>query len=243
MLIPLRVDVPTDRYPIVNIALMLVIISVSVAGFYNHELIETLGGARVKMTYEDGYARPVAELDTSKLPLPVIAVTCTLVHGGILHLVGNMLFMYIFGYGVNYKFGQGGFALLYVFSGFCASMAHYALNGAPVIGASGAIYGLMGAFLIYFCQNNITMFFFIFPVIVRVFTVASGWIILLWVVWDGLMLWLGFQGNTAIWAHLGGFAAGVLAASAALRLGWVRPTQDERTLYEVLGVGGDWARS
>ena len=68
--------------------------------------------------------------------------------------------------------------------------------------------------------------------------ISSGWIILLWIGWDVLMLSVGGKGGTALWAHVGGFAVGFGIALALAAVGWIKPTSDEQTLLDVLGFGG-----
>lgn len=229
MLIPLRVDVPTDCRPWVNYALMACITLISIVGFYSPDLFAAWSGIRYSLFGTR------AALSTDDLPLPVLAVTSTFLHVGYLHLLGNMLFLWIFGNAMNYKFRHAGYLGLYLAAALFGGMAHYGMADTPVVGASGAVNGVMGAFLVFFPRNDITVFYIIWirPGIGRL---SSVWIILLWIVWDVFLLTAGFGGAVALWAHVGGFAAGFGIAMLCAVMGWVRPMPGEQTLLNVLGV-------
>ncbi len=113
-----------------------------------------------------------------------------------------------------------------------SGMAHYTFRGGPVIGASGAIFGVMGAFLIYFPRNDLEVLSVFF---LRMGTqiISSGWMILFWIAWNLLMLKLDWGGQTALWSHIGGFAAGFAMAVICLKTKWIVPDQDEESLFDV----------
>ncbi len=232
MLIPLKVDVYQPRWPYVNVAIMAVTIIVSLIGFADTDTFCYLAGIRVRSS--GFFEQQVSiSLTTENLPLPVLAVTASLLHIGWIHLIGNMLFLWIFGNAMNYKFGQLGYLAFYITAAMLSVLAHYAFDGTPGVGASGAIYGVMGAFLIFFPRNDITVLWIIWfrPGLSRL---SSGWIIAFWVAWDTLFLVLGASTGTAVWAHIGGFAVGFAIATTCALTGWVKPTQDEQTLLQVL---------
>ena len=229
LLIPYRAYVPTDCRPWANYAIMALTIVVSISAFNNRELQMQMAGIDVvevdlfefDVTFTSDIAR-----------YPLLSLTSSLVHGGYLHLGGNMLFLWIFGNAVNYKFGHLRYLVFYALSALVAGMAHYTLQGGPVVGASGAIFGVMGAFLIYFPRNDLEVISIVF---LRMGTqiISSGWMIAFWIVWNLLMLWLGWGGRVALWAHIGGFAAGFATAVICLKTGWITPDQDEQTLFDV----------
>ncbi|HUT58431.1 MAG TPA: rhomboid family intramembrane serine protease [Phycisphaerae bacterium] len=226
MIIPLRVDVPTWRRPFVNWVLMAVIICMSIAAFYDVGLLYDMAGV------EGGGLTQNAGL------WPVYAVSSSFLHGGWVHLIGNMLFLWIFGNAVNYKFGHLGYAGLYLAAAMVGGLAHYGLDGRPAVGASGAINGVMGAFLVFFPRNNIScLFLMYFPpyyFIARRFTLSSIWMILFWIAWDLFYLAMGTQTCVGHWAHAGGFLAGFGVAILCAISGLVKPTEDEQTLLQVL---------
>ena len=239
MLIPLRVDVPTSRRPWVNYGLMGLIVIISFAGFQDRFLFDRLAGIE-RVSPLDRLPVPLEpeirpEVSTKHYSLPVLAMTSSLLHGGWLHLIGNMLFLWVFGNAANYKFGHLGFPLLYLAAAMTGGLAHYAFDGCPVVGASGAINGLMGAFLVFFPRNEVKMFIFLlFFRIGRVAWISSVWVILYWLGWDVLYLVLGAKTGVAPWAHVGGFVAGFGIAVVCAATGLIKPTEDEQTLLQVL---------
>jgi membrane associated rhomboid family serine protease len=158
-------------------------------------------------------------------------------HAGLLHLAGNMLFLWIFGNAVCALVGNVQYGFLYLFLGIVASASHLAFNGNPAVGASGAINGIVGMSLVLFPVNRLNcIYFFSFPfagIFWRYgkFTVKAFWMILFWLVFDLLGAIFG-GGNIAYWAHLGGFGAGMFIGFSLIALN-VLETYDP-TLLEVL---------
>jgi membrane associated rhomboid family serine protease len=225
MLIPLKANVPADRPPWANAAIIAATVIISIWALNDHGVLWSLAGFREDFRQTQ--------------PLLLSALTSTLVHGGVLHLLGNMLFLWIFGGAMNYKFGHLGYLGLYVFSAVVAGMAHYALRGGPAVGASGAINGVMGAFLVFFPTNKVTVLWIPHILLLqfsRPAHITGIWLILFWLAWDVLMILLG-GGRVAYWAHVGGFIAGFAVAMLLAATGWVKPTEGEETLLEVFGVG------
>lgn len=135
-------------------------------------------------------------------------------HAGLLHLAGNMLFLWIFGDNLEEQMGHLGFLLFYLAAGLLAAAAQIAtepLTPAPMVGASGAIAGVMGAYLLMFPRARVDVLV-IFIVFFKVFPMPA-WLVL--GIWLGLQLVGGFrmsggEGGIAYWAHAGGFLAGLL---------------------------------
>lgn len=147
-------------------------------------------------------------------PSPLDFLTSMFLHGGIWHLLGNMLFLWIFGDNLEDEMGHGGFALFYILCGVSAGVVHVVLSfGSPVptVGASGAIAGVMGGYMLLFPRARVDILL-IFIVFFRIFTVPA-WVML--AIWFGLQL-MGAaasdptMGGVAYWAHAGGFLVGVL---------------------------------
>ena len=227
MLIPLRVDVPMSRRPWANHTLMGVIVVVSIWGFCDAEFFCELAGVQRGLGGEGLIPR-----DT--LPLPVLAVTSSLLHIHWVCLIVNMLFMWIFGDAVNYKFGHLGYVALYLASASAGSMVPYGYGGGPAVGASGAIFGVMGAFAVFFPKNDVTALW------TRDYGQIPGiWVIVIWVAWSSLVVWhlsLGGDIGISLWAHIGGFCAGLAIGLTCALLGIIKPTQDEQTLLQLIGV-------
>ena len=235
MLLPLRVDVPTVRWPIMNVLLIAVIIPISMAGMLNRDFLYKYSGTTVKADLSDVLPRYSLELTTENFSRPMLAVTSTFLHAGWVHLIGNMWFLWIFGNAVNAKFGQFQYLVLYLLCGMAGGLAHYAFTGRPAIGASGAIYGVMGAFLIYYPRNDINMLLFLL-LFLRRFTISSIWILAFWVAWDAATLGMEAGKGVALWAHLTGFGTGLAIAIACLATGLIKTTQDEQSLLQLLGI-------
>ncbi|QQA43618.1 rhomboid family intramembrane serine protease [Pelagovum pacificum] len=146
------------------------------------------------------------------------------IHGGFMHILGNMLFLYIFGDNMEEAMGHGGFALFYVASGLGAAFAQYAAGPTalvPMVGASGAIAGVMGGYLLLFPKAKVDVLL-ILIIIFRIIPVPA-WIML--GIWFAIQLFSGLgadvaAGGTAYWAHAGGFIVGlVLTVPVWLRRG------------------------
>lgn len=145
---------------------------------------------------------------------PVTFITSMFLHGGIMHLGGNMLFLYVFGDNMEDQMGHLGFLLFYLLSGLAAATAQFLADPSstiPMVGASGAIAGVMGGYLLMFPRARIDILI-ILVIIIRVIPVPA-WIVLS--AWFGIQLFQGSMtptdmGGVAYWAHAGGFAAGLL---------------------------------
>ncbi|MBI2168309.1 MAG: rhomboid family intramembrane serine protease [Actinobacteria bacterium] len=142
-------------------------------------------------------------------------------HGGLLHLGGNMLFLWIFGNNIEERFGVVGYVTFYVFAGLVATAAHVltqANSTIPVIGASGAIAGVMGAYLVFFPQARVLslvpIFFFI-----QIVRLPAAAVLGLWFV---MQFFTNPNSGVAWAAHVGGFLAGA-AVAFLLRPLWPRP--------------------
>jgi len=148
--------------------------------------------------------------------------TSMFMHGGPMHLIGNMLFLWIFADNIESTIGNVRFLLFYIAGGIIAAFAHILISGTgvctptgggiPMVGASGAIAAVMGAYLVMFPKSRIKMLF-----IVAVFRIPAFVLLLLWIVEQvisGISDIRIFndpeEGGTAFWAHIGGFVFGVL---------------------------------
>lgn len=162
-------------------------------------------------------------------------------HGSWGHIAGNALFFWTFGNNVEGVMGPWRFLAFYLICGFAAAAAHVAISPAsaiPTVGASGAISGVMGAYLLLYPRVRIRMLF-IFIVFFKVFPIPA-WAVLLW--WFGIQLLTGLPqvltpspelaGGVAVWAHVGGFVAGLLL----IRL-FAKPDLLAQTRYAAMRAG------
>jgi membrane associated rhomboid family serine protease/DNA-directed RNA polymerase subunit RPC12/RpoP len=156
-------------------------------------------------------------------------------HGGILHLLGNMWFLWLFGNAVCSKVGNKWFGLMYLGFGFAAAATHLLFDGGPMLGASGAINGVVGMFLVFFPENEVSCLWILFFPYMRRISISSYWIILLWFVYD---IWGAMTSgdNVAYFAHVGGFAAGFVLAVFMLERKWVTMEEHERSLLQLVGL-------
>jgi len=148
----------------------------------------------------------------------VSVFTSMFVHGGLVHLIGNMLFLWIFGDNIEDRLGHGRFIAFYVMCGIAAALAQVALNPnslIPMVGASGAIAGVMGAYLVLYPHSRILM---LFPFPVFLFELPAVVFLGIWFVvqfLNGINQLPVFErdaisGGVAFWAHVSGFVTGVL---------------------------------
>ena len=136
-------------------------------------------------------------------------------HGGWFHIIGNMWFLWVFGDNVEEAFGHGLYLPFYLLSGFAAAAAQVISSPAspiPMVGASGAIGGVMGAYAVLFPRARIDVLFF-FGFFVRVIPMPAIFMLGYWFVIQFISgSFGGAEGGVAFWAHVGGFAAGVALA-------------------------------
>ncbi|ALG89516.1 MAG: rhomboid family intramembrane serine protease [Confluentimicrobium sp.] len=140
--------------------------------------------------------------------------TSMFLHGGLMHLIGNMVFLWIFGDNLEDELGHGGFLGFYLVGGLAASLFQILAaphSPVPVVGASGAIAAVMGGYLLMFPRARVDVLF-IFIIFFRIFPLPA-WVLL--GVWFGLQIFSGAStpadgGGVAYWAHAGGFAAGLV---------------------------------
>jgi len=139
--------------------------------------------------------------------------TSMFIHADLIHLGGNMLFLYIFGDNVEDTFGHMRYLVFYLLAGIAASFAHilFVINSPesiiPTIGASGAISGVMGAYLILFPRSRILTLVLLFWISIA--AIPAVVFLGLWFVFQFLYGTLAVGGGVAYWAHIGGFVAGL----------------------------------
>lgn len=159
-------------------------------------------------------------------------LTSMFLHGGWAHILGNMLFLWVFGDNVEDAFGHGGYLVFYLLTGLAASAAHIMLNPGseiPSVGASGAISGVLGAYLIFFGGNAIRVLIGWFLTVVPAWMMIGLWAVQQFVATYGsLAATEQTTGGVAYAAHAGGFLAGLVIA-VVLRGSAGRPEQRPAT--------------
>ncbi|SDO44786.1 Membrane associated serine protease, rhomboid family [Lutimaribacter pacificus] len=216
---PIRDHNPSNRTPFVTYALM----AINIAVFLSYWPMMTDG--RALAAFFGTWAMIPAEVSSGGGWHTV--VTSMFLHGGWMHIIGNMLFLWIFGDNLEDEMGHLGFLAFYMASGIGAALAHVAaapLSPVPTVGASGAIAGVMGGYLLLFPRARVDVLVII-VFFIRIFSVPA---------WAMLGLWFALQlfngvgadmngGGVAYWAHAGGFVIGIaLTLPLFLRLGGPR---------------------
>ena len=140
-------------------------------------------------------------------------LTHMFMHGGWMHVIGNMWFLWIFGNNVEDSMGHGRFLLFYILCGLAAALLQLwadPSSGLPMVGASGAIGGVMGAYVMLFPRVNVHLLvflgFFVTTIAVPAYFMLGYWFLLQ--LFGGVFSLGGVGGGVAFWAHIGGFAAG-----------------------------------
>jgi membrane associated rhomboid family serine protease len=153
--------------------------------------------------------RQLAEQEHVPFPVWLTLFTAMFLHGSPLHLAGNMLYLWIFGDNVEDRLGRGRFTILYLVSTVVACLSHVLGNvgsAEVMVGASGAIAGLMGAYLVLFPRVKVWVVFLFVP-----FKMRAIWYLLVWIGMQFLIM-LDKKSNVAWLAHVGGFICGIVLA-------------------------------
>lgn len=214
MLIPIRDENPASRLPI----LTTLILATNVAAFLYAKLLGTAGFDALTASFGAIPFEITHGVDAiSPTPFSVYAtlVTSMFMHGGWLHIGGNMLYLWIFGNNVEDALGHARFLVFYLFCGVVATLAHIATapeSMIPLVGASGAIAGVLGAYMAAFpgarVQVLVPILFFIQIIRVPAVLVLGVWFIVQLV--NASMDAGGMGGGVAWFAHIGGFVVGFL---------------------------------
>lgn len=235
MLFPVAVDVPMARWPWMNWAMMLLIAVCFVMQWSNPD------GAERFVLGINGYPSGIFDRDpfASFFSMPSLVNEHSLswlghmfLHLDVFHLAGNLIFMWVFGNAVCAKVGNVLYVPLWLGTGVTAAACERIFEDVPMLGASGAIFGVVGFYVVFYLFNDITMFWYVFFRF-GVFRLTSYWVVASYVALD-LVGMLRAEDGIAHLAHLGGAAAGFGVAMAALKLGLLSPTRAERTLLDVL---------
>ena len=212
-MIPLKDDIPSYSPPVVTVALIsincLIFFYLSFLGEGFHSALVKWGAIPFEVTHG-------VEL-TPELPFfaPLSLFSSMFLHGGFLHLAGNMLYLWIFGDNVEDQLGHVKFFIFYILCGLAASLLHIITgpnSKIPMVGASGAIAGVLGAYMIKFPRARIlTLIFFGF--FIRIVAVPALFVLGFWFILQLLYAFPSIgstSGGVAWFAHVGGFLAGIV---------------------------------
>jgi membrane associated rhomboid family serine protease len=250
LLLPIGFDAPTARRPIATYVLVsLCVVAYLLSGDFPYErsgwaraLVAWTGDVEAKRRQleerkrtTDPVLHAISDFKTEEMILdsavhwsrrPWTLLTCTFLHGDIMHLVGNMVFLLLFGRAVNGWLGNLRYTLLYLALGGLASVGHILFGGghfAGLVGASGAIAGAMGLAASVFPKYRVRFFYF-FMYRMGTFQTRAFWALVLWFAWDlvqALLVMSADLGNpgVAFMAHVVGFAGGLGAGAVMLKTG------------------------
>lgn len=225
-MIPLRDSVPSGTMPIVTIA---IIVINSVIWLYEYSLGRDVNRfiieyGLIPIRFVTYYRYEGGMVDNALIPL----VSSIFMHGGWMHVIGNMWFLWIFGDNVEDRLGHSTYLAFYLLCGIGASLIHVAFqptSDLPMLGASGAIAGVLGAYLISYPHARVytllIIFFFIRFVEIPAFLFLIVWFLFQFVAGTAQFGVHQEAGGVAYWAHTGGFVVGVL-------LLWIMPKRPRR---------------
>jgi rhomboid family protein len=230
---PLRDDTPCERLPVVTWMILAINLAAFAWQLSAGERSVLAGGAipYELLTFHDVWPRDL-------VPPPLTVFTSMFLHGGLMHLGGNMLFLWIFGNNVEDAMGRLRFLGFYLGAGVLAAAAQSlatavqaaplsadqatALLSVPMVGASGAIAGVLGAYLVLFPQARVQTLVII-VILVRVIYLPAWIFIGLWFLLQVAGVIFGGMSGVAVFAHIGGFLAGLLLVGrVGRRAGWRR---------------------
>ena len=221
MFVPLHDDTPLRviRFQFVTLAIIVgnVIIFLMTGAFQSDQMLAGIATSFGVVPSDLTHAAS-QNIPFSPIPEPLTFLTYMFLHAGWLHLISNMLFLWVFADNVEDAFGYFAFTLFYVLCGIAGALAHVIMtpdSPAPLIGASGAVSGVIGAYALLYPKARVwILLFFRIPLRISAIWVLGGWFLLQ--VFSVLTAETGDDVQVAWWAHIGGFIAG-LAITFVLR--------------------------
>lgn len=252
---PLRDNIPSRTWPVVNYFLIALCVLVFLVQQGSQEgdqsIVEKYGMIPARVTNPGepvkideiipvqtptGVRAAQRERVAAEAPIPawLTMLTCIFLHGGWMHLLGNMWFLHIFGDNLEDRLGHVGYLIFYLLAGLAASLVHLVSgpdSTIPTVGASGAIAGVMGGYFVLYPHSRvltvIPIVFLIQVVVVPAPLFLGVWFLLQF--FQGSFAIGGVEaGGVAWWAHVGGFAAGVVMVLALRALGLSSPPVEQR---------------
>jgi membrane associated rhomboid family serine protease len=214
-MIPLRDDNPTTIPPIVTIG---IIVLCALVFLWQQTLSQEAGmiavyayGVVPTLLFHNDSLPP----EIARIPPELSILTSMFMHGGWMHIIGNMLYLWIFGNNIEDRLGHVRFVLFYLLCGAAAALTQSVIDthsDVPMIGASGAIAGVLGAYMILFPRAHVLVLiplgFFSQVMRLPALLVLGFWFVLQ--LFQGGLIAANGEGGVAYWAHIGGFAAGIV---------------------------------
>ncbi len=218
-MIPLRDENPTNTTPFINYAL----VAINVAVFaYQTFLVfdvspETSNAFMQKLALTPSLLLSPSEWSQMPIPAPLTMLTSMFVHGGPMHLLGNLLYLWVFGDNIEDALGHLNYLIFYLACGVGAAIAQVMIEPGstiPMVGASGAIAGVLGAYLVLHPQAQVLTLVFL-VIFVRIMYLPAS---VLLGIWFAIQIFSAFTGGGGVawYAHIGGFLVGVLLVGTFL---------------------------
>ena len=215
MFIPLKDENPTSRFPIVTVTIVVLNVVVFLLQLLSPEGLQfsiyKMGTIPYEITHFQSLPLLVGQTaeQVTRLAPPLTLIVSMFLHGGFLHLLFNMLYLWIFGNNVEDFLGPFRFLIFYLIAGVGASLTHILFNAnsqIPMIGASGAIAGVLGAYLVLYPKARVMTFMFLF-FFIRIVPIPAAFVLGFWFLMQ--ILSVGVGGGVAWFAHIGGFLIGM----------------------------------
>ncbi len=203
MFLPLKDENPTQRFPLVTVILISLNILVFLYQVFSPQGLTHFILRMGAIPYEITHFTTITQIPRIFPPLSL--VTSLFLHGSFLHLFGNMLYLWIFGNNIEDFLGPFRFILFYLLSGLGASLVHIAFHPSslvPMIGASGAIAGILGAYFLLYPGARVLTLVFVWIQPIPAFFILGLWFI-------AQVMNIGIGGGVAWFAHIGGFLIGI----------------------------------
>ena len=203
MFIPLKDENPTQRFPVITVVLITLNILVFLYQIFSPQGLQYSIYRMGAIPYEITHLTTITSLPRISPPLTLL--TSLFLHGSFLHLFGNMLYLWIFGNNIEDFLGRFRFILFYFLSGLGAGLVHILFHPSskiPMIGASGAIAGVLGAYFLLYPGARVITIIFIWILPIPAFLILGLWFV-------AQVMNIGIGGGVAWFAHIGGFLIGL----------------------------------